>query len=332
MKRNQESPRTRPGTARGKSRLRAALSRRVTIMLIPHSERSALNFHVSILVLAAISLVLVVAVGTFVYLSSRHIGSNVVIESQQQELEENQANLDAALAEIRNVLRVARSFDAELVETMNSLGISPPDSGSGTGVAQGDLAEFQTLQAVAEDRAREIQDLRNAAEGLRDAVEPVREIRQVLQSQESLLADIPNLWPVQNGMGRVAMEFGPNIHPITGQWYLHNGISIAGPPGTPIVASANGRVVEMGYDPDYGLYVMLRHKYGFRTQYSYLQSITVREGQNLVQGQQVGTLGNTGISSRYQLDFMVKLGTDVVDPAAFLKTADRFAPGVSDVR
>lgn len=318
--------RTRTGK-RFVRRVKTLLTQRVTIMLIPHSERSTLNFHISVLTIVFFFGVLFSAIGGFVYLSSKHIGSSAVIESQRAEMEQSQANLDATISEIRNVLRVARSFDEELVDTLNSLGIQAADPSAASGVAQGDLAEFFDLQVVADDRAREIQDLRNTAENLGKAVEPLREIRQVLQSQEALLADIPNLWPVAHGLGRVSMEFGPNIHPITGQWYLHKGIDIAALPGTPVVASANGRVVEMGFDPGYGLYVLVRHKYGFRTRYSHLQSISVTEGQDVIQGERIGLLGNTGISTGPHLDFIITIGTDVVDPAAFLKISNRFARG-----
>lgn len=294
-------------------------------MLIPHSERSALNFHVRVATILLFFMTLLAAVGVFVYLSSRHIGTSAIMDTQQQEMRESRENLDAALAEIRNVLRVAQAFDAELVETINSLGLSPEEPSTGSGGTAGDLAEFSNLQVVSEDRAREIQDLRNAAGRLGEAVEPLQEVRRVLESRESLLADIPNMWPLKDGLGRVMTEFGPSINPVTGRWYLHPGIAISGTPGSPVVASANGRVVEMGYDRELGLYVLLRHKYGFRTRYSRLQSITVREGEDLVQGEQIGTLGSTGLSSGSYLGFTVKIGTDVVDPATFLKVS---SPGV----
>jgi murein DD-endopeptidase MepM/ murein hydrolase activator NlpD len=116
------------------------------------------------------------------------------------------------------------------------------------------------------------------------------------------------------------MEFGPNRHPINDQWYLHKGIDIADAVGVPIVAAANGKVTEVGVDPTgYGVYVWIDHKYGFRTRYSHLQRASVSEGQEVHQGETLGTLGNTGLSTGPHLDFIIVLGTDVVDPSAFLK-------------
>ena len=301
-------------------------------MLIPHSERSVLNFHVNALVLIFVGVLFVGVLGSFVYLSSVQIGSTAIIENREQELSSSQANLDAVIGEVQSLLRTGRAFDEELVDTINSLGVQQPDETVPAAVTRGDLASFFDIEAVADDQVREIQDLRNLTETLDRAVSPLREMRAVLESQQALLADVPNFWPVGSGLGRVTMEFGPNIHPITGQWYLHKGIDIAGPPGLPVVASANGKVVEMGYDPGYGFYVFLRHKYGFRTRYSPLQSILVTEGQDVVQGERIGTLGNTGISTGPHLDFIVMLGTDVVDPAAFLKISNTFARGGTGTR
>lgn len=296
-------------------------------MLIPHSERGVINFHLNALVLVFAAGIFAAVLGGFIYLSSVHIGSSAIIEDRTRELESSQANLDAVLTEVQTLLGTARAFDEELVDTINGLGIRRPDESAPAGVSRGDLAAFFDVQAVSEDWSREVQELRNLTATLSDAIDPLREVRSVLESQQGLLADIPNFWPVSSGLGHVTMEFGPNIHPITGQWYLHKGIDIAGPPGLPVVASANGRVVELGFAPDYGFYVFLRHKYGFRTRYSHLQSIEVTEGQEVVQGERIGVLGNTGISTGPHLDFIVMLGTDVVDPAVFLKISNDFVRG-----
>ena len=315
-----------------KGRVWSFLTQRFTVMLIPHSERGAINFHVNALVLVFGLFLLVGVFGSFIYFSSVHIGSTAIIDNQEQQLATSQANLDAVLNEVQSVLRTARSFDEELVDTVNSLGIERADDTVPAAVTRGDLAAFFDIQAVADDRVREIQELRDLSDTLRDAVDPLREMRVVLESQQELLSDIPNFWPVASGMGRVTMEFGPNIHPFTGQWYLHKGIDIAGAPGLPIVASADGKVVEMGNDRGYGFFVVLRHRYGFSTQYSHLQSILVSKGQDVVQGQRIGTLGNTGLSTGPHLDFILTLGTDVVDPAAFLKISNDFVRGGTGTR
>ncbi|SIQ84277.1 Peptidase family M23 [Alkalispirochaeta americana] len=320
---SRKNRRIQRGPGKGGWRFRKILTQRFTIMLIPHSERSVFNFQISLVSLGTLLLAGLFLVASFLYLSSVRIGTGAMVESQAEEISQSQVDLETTIREIQKVLRVAHAFDEEMVDTLNSLGVERHDAAQTSGVTRGDLAEFSDLQVVADDRAREIQDLRNLSERLGDSLEPLREIQRVLRSREELLSDIPNLWPVGGGVGRVLREFGPNIHPITGAWYIHKGTVIAAPPGSPVVASANGRVVEMGYDPEYGLYVYLRHKYGFRTRYSHLQRVAVREGQDLLQGEEIGSVGNSGLSPEPGLDFVVKIGTDVVDPAAFLKIRSR---------
>lgn len=309
------------------SRVGRMLTQKFTIMLIPHSERGVVNFHVNALVLAFGVILFASVVGGFVYLSSVHIGSSAIVEQQREEIAASQANLDAVIQEVQTVLQSAKVFDEELVDTINGLGIQQSDAAVTAAVSRGDLASFFDIQTVSDDRVREVDELRRLAATLEGAVDPLREVRSVIESQQNLLSDIPNFWPIGSGLGRVTMEFGPNIHPITGQWYLHKGLDIAGPPGLPVVASADGKVVEMGYDPGYGFYIFLRHKYGFRTRYSHLQEILVTEGQDVVQGERIGILGNTGISTGPHLDFIVMLGTDVVDPAVFLTISNQFERG-----
>lgn len=89
----------------------------------------------------------------------------------------------------------------------------------------------------------------------------------------------------------------------------HNGIDIAGTPGTPIVASAGGRVIVArsgGYNGGYGSMVIMTHDNGVQTVYAHLRAVYVTSGQTLQQGQQIGELGNTGRSTGPHLHFEVR--------------------------
>lgn len=304
---------------KGAARLLSRMTRRLTILLIPHTERKVLHFHVNLLVIILAVAVFALIFGGFMYLASSHIAAVQMVEEQKREVEENRRHMEQVLEDIQQVVRVTRSFENQVSSTAESLGIETVEEGSQDRPVRGDLADFLDLQVISEDLFRDIQDLQTLPDILSQTLEPLRGVRTALEQEQNLLADLPNLWPVAHGFGRVTREFGPNVHPVTGQWYLHKGIQIAGAPGTPVLASANGRVVEMGFDREHGLYVFLRHKYGFRTRYSHLQSIRVLEGEDVIQGQQIGALGATGMVTGPELGFMIMLGTDVVDPAGFLR-------------
>jgi murein DD-endopeptidase MepM/ murein hydrolase activator NlpD len=295
---------------------------RFTIMLIPHSDRKVVNFHVNMVTILFVGVLVLAVVGGFFYFSTMYTGSARLISEKSEALEQSEASLESVLDELAEVVKVAETFDQTLAQTLQDLDLGTLEEGESQLAGSGDLASFLDVRSVERDELRELQQLRSMATSLRASVEPLQNIREVLNSQQDLLGDIPNSWPLVAGRGRVTMEFGPNLHPVTAQWYLHKGFDIADSVGVPVVASANGKVVELGFDPGYGMYVWLRHKYGFRTRYSHLQSISVSEGEDVVQGEVLGTLGNTGISTGPHLDFQIWLGTDVVDPAAFLKISN----------
>lgn len=89
----------------------------------------------------------------------------------------------------------------------------------------------------------------------------------------------------------------------------HNGVDIAATPGTPIMASGDGRVVlakSSGYNGGYGNMVIMIHDNKIQTVYAHLRNVYVSSGQNVTQGTVIGTVGNTGRSTGPHLHFEVR--------------------------
>ncbi|WP_264327087.1 peptidoglycan DD-metalloendopeptidase family protein [Romeriopsis navalis] len=101
---------------------------------------------------------------------------------------------------------------------------------------------------------------------------------------------------------------------------MHRGIDIAAPVGTPIVASAAGRVSYARWNNGgYGYLVELEHEDGTMTRYAHNSRILVKEGQEVAQGQQISAMGSTGFSTGPHLHFEIhKRGRGAVNPMAFL--------------
>lgn len=294
-------------------------------MLIPHTDRRGVSVQVNAVVLSLVVLLLSIIVFAFFYLTTVYSGSARAARERAEGLDETERQLGSVVAEIEDAMRLARAFDSTLQDTLSGLSMAPSGRGRETpSSAGGDLGADMIVDEVDPNEPAELQSVRRLVSMVDSAVEPIDSLAEVLRTQQDLLADLPNFWPIKGGRGRVTMEFGPNIHPITDQWYIHKGFDIADALGVPVVASANGKVSEIGFDPTYGLYVWLRHRYGFRTRYAHLQSISVSEGQQVIQGQRLGALGNTGLATGPRLYFQIWLGTDVVDPAGFLKMAGDF--------
>ena len=122
--------------------------------------------------------------------------------------------------------------------------------------------------------------------------------------------------PVPSGY-QITSGFGYRVHPTSGEWKMHSGIDLAAPIGTPIVAADGGTVVEAGIVGGYGNFVEIEHEDGSKTWYGHLNTIHVKVGDPISQGEQLGTMGSTGVSTGSHLDFGVRLadGT-IIDPAS----------------
>ena len=299
------------------------LNQKFTIMLIPHSEKKVVNFQINTLLLMFVFVLFAAMLAGFFYMTTIYTGSEQLISEQQNDLVITQGNLDSVLDEVNGLVKVYDNFETTMSEALRELDLASGSDSVGRG--NGDLSSISDLYEINDEEVREIYDVRRLRESLLEAIQPLSDLSTVLTAEKQLLADLPTLWPV-SGRSTVTMEFGPNIHPLEGRWYLHKGIDIAGPLGLPILSAANGRVVEAAYDQrsGYGNYVLLEHKYGFKTRYSHLGSRLVQVGEVVSQGDRVGILGNTGLTSGSHLDFQIMLGTEVLDPTSFLSIKNTF--------
>jgi murein DD-endopeptidase MepM/ murein hydrolase activator NlpD len=111
---------------------------------------------------------------------------------------------------------------------------------------------------------------------------------------------------------------------------LHAGIDIANSIGTPILAAADGVVIDAGPTAGYGMWVKLRHADGTVTLYGHVNTTEVTTGERVMAGDLIATMGNTGNSTGPHLHFEVQLnGTDRVDPVPWLAARGIEAPGFS---
>ena len=118
--------------------------------------------------------------------------------------------------------------------------------------------------------------------------------------------------------GRITSRFGIRSDPITGLRRFHNGVDLANAVGTPVVASMSGRVAMLGYNPNFGKYIILSHPEGFQTLYGHLDAFLVQKGQRVSQGQTIARMGNSGYSTGSHLHFSVFKRGEPVDPFKYL--------------
>ncbi|HSN14637.1 MAG TPA: M23 family metallopeptidase, partial [Anaeromyxobacteraceae bacterium] len=98
----------------------------------------------------------------------------------------------------------------------------------------------------------------------------------------------------------------------------HDGIDLAAPEGTPVLAAAAGTVIYAGEQPGYGAIVILRHEGGLVTLYAHNQRLLVKEGERVARGEPIARVGQSGKTSGPHLHFEVREGTRPKNPLLYL--------------
>jgi murein DD-endopeptidase MepM/ murein hydrolase activator NlpD len=118
---------------------------------------------------------------------------------------------------------------------------------------------------------------------------------------------------------RVTSSFGYRSNPFGGVAYeFHNGVDFAAPEGTPVYATAAGTVSEMGWNPIFGLMILIDHTNGLHTLYGHLSASYVTRGQQVEQSMLIGDVGSTGRSTGPHLHYTVYRYGVAVDPLPYV--------------
>jgi murein DD-endopeptidase MepM/ murein hydrolase activator NlpD len=295
-----------------------ALTHRYTVVFVPHSEKKVYNLHITIFSICCFFLVMAGFIAAFVWYGASYSNARGILTNKNSRLQDIQASLDQLRDETAVLLKEAKGFESALSGTLAALG-AEVRSREGT-AAPGDLSSFFDMKETPDGLLQEVDDVRRLSGFLSSAVEPVKEIGAMLNSQSALLTEIPSIWPIKGGIGHISMYFGQNENPFTGQYYIHKGIDLSTyRQGDPVVATADGQVVTIDFDKDgFGNYIIIKHKHGYYTRYAHLQYAKAKAGQRVQQGETIGYIGNTGLSTGPHLHYEVHIGSDVVDPYKYI--------------
>jgi murein DD-endopeptidase MepM/ murein hydrolase activator NlpD len=131
--------------------------------------------------------------------------------------------------------------------------------------------------------------------------------------------------------GEFRSGFGMRRHPITGSYRLHAGVDWAGAVGLPIRSAGNGVVRMAEWDSGYGRRIEIEHNHGYVTTYSHLSAFApgIKTGSRVRQGQIIGRLGSSGLSTGPHLHYEVLINDRFVDPLAIRLPRGRELGGVN---
>ena len=125
-------------------------------------------------------------------------------------------------------------------------------------------------------------------------------------------------WRVPCSYRKLTSPFGYRDAPTAGASTFHQGVDLAGPEGTPIYATRAGYVTIARYSSSAGYYVSINHGDGYSSIYMHMTTYTVSAGQTVAQGQLIGYMGSTGISTGSHLHFGISYNGTYVNPALYV--------------
>jgi len=137
-----------------------------------------------------------------------------------------------------------------------------------------------------------------------------------------LLLDLE--WPVDVS-SPISSGWGDRIHPISGQRKFHNGVDLAVPVGTPVLAAQPGTVLTAAEDDRNGRYLVLEHGHGVRTAYCHLDELLVDKRSSFERGEMIARSGNSGRSTGPHLHFVVRVNGKTLDPLPLRRTPTQAA-------
>lgn len=134
-----------------------------------------------------------------------------------------------------------------------------------------------------------------------------------------LTPSIPSRNPLDHE--RTTSSFGMREHPIHGGRRAHKGIDLAAPVGTPIYATADGKVSRASWFSGYGLFVSIEHGGDMQTRYGHMSRLNVADGQMIHKGDVIGFVGSTGNSTGPHLHYEVRVSGEAVNPAPYMQSS-----------
>jgi murein DD-endopeptidase MepM/ murein hydrolase activator NlpD len=239
------------------------------------------------------------------------------LRSENAALTKHSAVMEARLVEVDGVLNTLKQQETLLRQKLFEETVPQTTRAS--------LVPDDLLVASARQFRTALQEVRSASEELNRKAT----IRNQYFASEISISDeevkrmmaLPAIMPVApSDVTKLSSGFGNRINPFHKGMYFHPGVDFAAPRGTPVVATAAGRVIHVSrssIEAGYGNYIDIDHGYGIITRYAHLENINVNNGQRVGKGSVIGTVGSTGGSVAPHLHYEVIRNNQSVDPVDY---------------
>lgn len=228
----------------------------------------------------------------------KYVETRQLIELYKEQLEEEQAYLEEAKAGVE-------SEESSLNSLINE--------------------KKETIEQVSDDIEAKEAAIAEYEAYIKEQNETIAILEKVVAEEKAKLAEESKIkydggmfkWPAPS-YTKITSEFGNRMHPTLGVEKFHNGIDMAAPGGSPILAAYDGNVVAADYSNSMGNYIMIDHGDGLYTIYMHASALYVSKGSFVTKGQNIAAVGTTGRSTGNHLHFSVRLNGSYVNPRNYL--------------
>ncbi len=307
-----------------RKRIRKWLGRRLTILLIPHDKSRPIRTSLSLNFIYSVLILWIFSLACSVFIISQEINYRETVRANRV-LREKAEYFAKSLAEERDLICELREMDTQLRGLLHMK--NPKDIIELGGIGGPSIEDQRSLALVLQSGnglSKELFQM-NLNELEREAWErkqSFHEISDYLTYKRTLLLATPSIWPT---LGRVTSGYSWRRHPLTTRREFHYAIDIGNLKGTPVRATADGRVVLAGWQGTYGRTVMIDHGQGFSTRYAHNSTILVKPREKVKRGQIIALVGDSGLSTASHLHYEVWYKGKPVNPLLYVKSKPLFA-------
>lgn len=268
------------------------LSTTVTIMLVPHSRGSSLNFRMPYVMLGV--LLMFAGVGAIYTISLTYHALGFYVMQQKY------AHMSSQFQEMKSTINSLKESESEFKRIFSQ--------GSRKKV-------LDAMDAPRDDGSINIEELKLQ---VAESMASVKEIKVYMAKARDVYRATPQGIPVD---GRLSSGFGMRVHPRFGEERFHFGIDLAAPTGTPVHATADGIISFSGWSRGNGNIVVIEHGHGYSTVYAHNTKNLAQVGKTVRRGQEIATTGSTGVTTGPHVHYEIWKNGECVNPISFTKTA-----------
>ena len=296
-----------------------------SVLIIPHNKGKIFKRKISAFFLYLLSSSFVLLILVSLFFSFGLLGE-ALDRAKLSQLKKENEYLESKLVDLNSVILKLKGEMADLMEKEENVrmvfGLPEVDTQLREVGVGGPMPSQLSNQSLVVKHAQQAEiELDKLLRQTRFERESFNQIYADLQNKKRILDHTPSIQPTT---GYLSRGFGIKIDPFTGTRQPHLGIDLAADIGTPVYATADGKVSSVERDPGLGKMIIITHVSGYTTVYAHLSLVKVKAGQYVKRGEVIGAVGNTGYSTGPHLHYEVRFRGQPKNPLNYILSSPYF--------